>query len=305
MRLTCMRGYSGSGKSTRAADIAKETGAVIVNRDYLRKMLLGEWWTGNLKDEEAVTIAEHNLVGDFLTAGNDVIVDATHLNPRYLREWAKLATKLGADFEVVDVTTPVHACIDLDALRGMRGERAVGKDVILQQAKRFPMKNWPTITAKPPLEIVPVAEVADVNDAIIVDIDGTLAHNTGGRSPYDYTRVGEDTPDDFIIRLVNIFYDNNLAEVFVVSGRDDTCFSDTYAWLKGNHVRFDTLLMRPADAKDDRGNKLPDYIVKYNLFNEHIRGKYNVRYVLDDRQQVVDMWRKLGLKCLQVAPGDF
>jgi hypothetical protein len=27
--------------------------------------------------------------------------------------------------------------------------------------------------------------------------------------------------------------------------------------------------------------------------------------VLDDRDQVVTMWRGLGLTCLQVAPGDF
>ena len=33
--------------------------------------------------------------------------------------------------------------------------------------------------------------------------------------------------------------------------------------------------------------------------------KYNVHFVLDDRQQVVDMWRSLGLTVFQVAEGDF
>ena len=33
--------------------------------------------------------------------------------------------------------------------------------------------------------------------------------------------------------------------------------------------------------------------------------KYSASIVLDDRKQVVDMWRSLGLTCLQVADGDF
>jgi len=31
----------------------------------------------------------------------------------------------------------------------------------------------------------------------------------------------------------------------------------------------------------------------------------NVLCALDDRQQVVDMWRERGIRCLQVAKGDF
>jgi len=49
----------------------------------------------------------------------------------------------------------------------------------------------------------------------------------------------------------------------------------------------------------------PDNLIKAELFNEHIKGKYNVRHVYDDRQQVVDMWRSLGIKVYQVEKGDF
>lgn len=41
------------------------------------------------------------------------------------------------------------------------------------------------------------------------------------------------------------------------------------------------------------------------MFEEHIRNKFCVEYVLDDRNQVVDMWRNMGLTCLQVAEGGF
>jgi hypothetical protein len=53
------------------------------------------------------------------------------------------------------------------------------------------------------------------------------------------------------------------------------------------------------------GDKRKYSIVKKEIFNEHIKGKYCVDFVLDDRNQVVEMWRKLGLVCLQVAEGNF
>ncbi len=40
--------------------------------------------------------------------------------------------------------------------------------------------------------------------------------------------------------------------------------------------------------------------------DNEIKGKYFVRFVLDDRNQVVDMWRnEIGYACLQVYYGDF
>lgn len=43
----------------------------------------------------------------------------------------------------------------------------------------------------------------------------------------------------------------------------------------------------------------------FELFDRHARDEYRVLVVLDDRKQVVDMWRSLGLTCLQVAEGNF
>jgi hypothetical protein len=48
-----------------------------------------------------------------------------------------------------------------------------------------------------------------------------------------------------------------------------------------------------------------DSVVKSELFWEHVAPNYNVQFVLDDRDQVVDFWRSIGLVCWQVAPGDF
>lgn len=326
MKLTCMRGYPGSGKSTIANDLAAKTGAVVVNRDYLRKMLHDNYFSGKGEFEDEVTIAERASVRAFLKAGKSVIVDATHLQVNYLRKWSKMAAEVGASFEVVDAPTDVEHCVVRDHLRGLDGERSVGEAVIRGMAKKHPMKSWPTVAEQVPFEVVPYEFTPGLPWAIIVDIDGTLAHMDGKRSPYDYSKVSGDSVDEQVTWLVTalgsftnerwaIGWDGEVTPAdagfpalatIICSGRDDTSSPETMQWLKVKaDIVPDLFLMRPTGAKEANGNKLPDYKVKYNLFDQHIRGKYNIRFVLDDRNQVVDLWRQLGLKCLQVEPGDF
>lgn len=307
LTLWAMRGYPGSGKSTRARKIAEETGAVVVCRDDLRMMLHGTYWSGKRELEDQVTIAERAAVQAYLKAGVSVVVDETNLEPVFLRKWAKLASQYGAEFVRVDIETPVSHCIVADQQRALDGGRHVGADVIRRMAKRHPIANWPDIQAPPTFEPKPVEWVEGLPEAIIVDIDGTLAH-MNGRSPYDYSQVHTDTVDEqvrWLVNLIDQYGSPRGVYILIVSGRDDTCREATQEWLWRNGVGYDELYMRPTGAKDERGNKLPDYLVKYDLFNENIRGKYNVRFVLDDRDQVVNLWRAIGLKCLQVQPGDF
>lgn len=141
--------------------------------------------------------------------------------------------------------------------------------------------------------------------AIICDIDGTLAHMTedgrlryGKQAPFMWHLVGEDVIDQTISDLLTL-YRANKHVVILLSGRDGVCRPETEKWLEDNHVQYDKLIMRKAD--DNR----KDSIIKTELFDKHIDGKYDVQFILDDRNQVVDMWRDRGLKCLQVAPGDF
>ena len=85
----------------------------------------------------------------------------------------------------------------------------------------------------------------------------------------------------------------------MVSGRDGECEDITREWLRANKVPYDYLYMREA------GNNEKDYVIKKRIFDEHIRDRFNVLFVLDDRDRIVEMWRSLGLTCLQVAEGNF
>lgn len=134
--------------------------------------------------------------------------------------------------------------------------------------------------------------------AIICDIDGTLAHMQD-RDPYDYDKVDTDVVDKTTKNILRVFYGTNDYAILIVSGREDTCKHKTIGWLSKNYVMYDELLMRK------HGDYRPDEVIKKEIYDKHIKDKYDVEFVLDDRNKVVKMWRGIGLKCLQVAEGDF
>jgi hypothetical protein len=140
--------------------------------------------------------------------------------------------------------------------------------------------------------------MSELVSVVIVDIDGTLADHDGLRGPYEYARVGLDRPFEPIVRLVKLLAEHH--GIIFVSGREDTARTDTEAWLRRHGiVEWEALHMRPA------GDYRKDDLVKRELYEAHIEGRYRVELVLDDRSRVVKMWRALGLTCLQVADGDF
>ena len=135
----------------------------------------------------------------------------------------------------------------------------------------------------------------EVDDVIIVDIDGTIALK-GNRDPYDYALVREDFPNKKVISVVMQL--ENWNDVVFVSGRSKICREDTEQWLAQIGFEKPELYMRRLD--DYRS----DEIVKKEIYYRHISPR-NVLCVFDDRNKVVKMWRELGLTCLQVADGDF
>lgn len=129
-------------------------------------------------------------------------------------------------------------------------------------------------------------------------MDGTLAIITD-RNPYSHQGVLKDKPNQPVIEVAR-----SLAaaghRLVIVSGRSERAREDTELWL-ARHLRvpFDGPFMR-ADGDDRK-----DAVIKKELYRERIEPLYEVLCVLDDRDQVVRMWRALGLTCLQVAPGNF
>lgn len=278
-KILMLRGLPASGKSTYAKELARTKGYIRVNKDDLRSMLNDGKYTG--KNEKRVLKIEQMIVEEALTSGRNVIIDNTNFNPIHEQKYLMIAKKHNAELEVKFFDTPLEECIERDKKRA----NGVGESVIRKMYKQYLAKKE---TYKPPV---------GAPKAVIVDIDGTLAHMTD-RSPYDWSRVGEDEVDKMILRLINTLFLNNL-EIIVISGRDEVCRQETIKWLRDNGVSFNKLFMRAnLDSRKDN-------VVKREIFEREIKPNYQIEFVLDDRNQVVEMWRSLGLKCLQVEDGDF
>ena len=311
--LYILRGYPGSGKSTLAATLS-EDGAAIVCRDDFRLALFGKYTGLSYREENNLTAFEQAGARELLRAGRDVIVDATNLRLKSARAWADLAVSCGADWRVIDVETGVEECVARNGERSAQGGRHVPEDVIRNFAARYPMP-WPTVgvsrrgtptAGSSPIRPVLPEDVYVLPPAVIVDLDGTLAlrEGPGARGPYDFSRVLEDTVNIPVRDAVRTHLHEGMHVIFL-SGREVVCYRDTVEWLNdvagiqtGNPLVHGPYMRRTKDSR-------PDYQVKLELFDAHVRGKFDVRIAYDDRNQVVELWRSLGLTCWQVNPGDF
>ena len=298
--LHITRGLPGSGKTTFAKSWVAEspTTRTRVNRDDLRDMLFGARTGLTFEQEQHVTSASHALVRAHLRRGLDVITDDTNLRPRYVREWRKIAAQHDAGFEVHEMPGTVDLAIEQDGDR----EHRVGADVIYRLAQTYMPggKYLPVPPEAEPEALRTYERPEGKPTAIIVDIDGTVAL-MGSRSPYDTTTVDQDLPHTDVIDVV-IALSQAVDHIIFLSGRDEECRDLTERWLhrhlNGISAGYD-LRMRPT------GDRRRDSIVKAELFDQHVRDEYSVLVVLDDRRQVVEMWRSLGMTCLQVAEGNF
>jgi len=132
--------------------------------------------------------------------------------------------------------------------------------------------------------------------AIIVDIDGTVAER-GDRDIFDMSRVGCDIPIIPVINIVKAFKALNYTIIFITGREDrDNCAAETCKWFEKNNIPYDILHMR------GKGDYRKDYIVKEEIYRDQIENKFDVEFVLDDRNGPVNMWRDIGLLCLQVQP---
>ena len=138
-------------------------------------------------------------------------------------------------------------------------------------------------------------------NAIICDLDGTLALNDHGRSFFDATDCDKDAVNEPVRMVVRWAYDNNYHIIFL-SGREDRYEEPTRRFL--DKCGFSGLMYELIMRKT--GDNRKDSIIKWELYEEHIKPMdLRVLFILDDRNQVVDMWRDKGLTVFQVAKGDF
>lgn len=141
----------------------------------------------------------------------------------------------------------------------------------------------------------------------IFDLDGTLA-NINNRLHFikcdkpDWSSFFKACVDDVPIQqTIDIL--NCLSKEFriiISSGRSDVVAHETRQWLDLNQVRYHSILMR-----NDGDHRPDDELKRYWLDNGFFGRVEDIVGVFDDRKRVVDMWRRNGLICYNVADGDY
>lgn len=296
-KLIWCKGLPGSTKSTWARQYQKEHGTdkvKIVDKDSIREMLdQSEWSKAN---EKLVLQIEDEIILKSLIAGYSVVVHDTNFGDKHPERFKNLATIAGVEVECQDFThVPLETCIANDLKRN----RSVGEAVIRKMWKQFLAKNTPTNERDP----IYREQNESLPKALLVDLDGTIAL-IGHRGPYDASRCIDDKLNKPVKELIDSYIKSGKIDLIVFcSGREDKHFEMTKKWLDlvggFDSFPYELYMRKTSDFRKD-------YIVKKELFEVNIDGKYNILAVVDDRKSVCQMWRdELNLPVFQCAEGDF
>ena len=290
-KLIMVKGLPGCGKSTWArARMDENKGAYKrVNKDDLRLMLDNNAWSKS--NEKFLLKVRDFVIAEALSAGKHVICDDTNLHEKHEKRLHEIAKEHSAMFQIHDMTdVPLDSCIERDLQR----PKSVGEKVIRSMWKQY---------LKPKVEKTVAAAVhnqsRELPRAIICDLDGTLA-KMHHRNPFDASKCDEDEVNEPVRNIVASFYAQGYKILFF-TGREHKFKRPTLTFLEKafpNPIEYDLYMRKTGDFRKDS-------IIKDELFRDVAEGKYYVEFILDDRNQVVDMWRELGLVCLQVDYGDF
>lgn len=289
LQLILTIGAPRSGKDTWADEFIKSQQVpsqwIKVNRDTLRREMFGfgKWseYKFTKQKEQSVTDAQFAIMESAFEDGLNIICSDTNINPKTVEKFETWAAERDYEISYQHFDVPLHIL----EKRNADSQYGVSPEVLLDMWQRYNAlygeQYIPNLDAPP---------------AIIVDIDGTLASHEGVRNPYEWDKVGLDKPRMNVVNFVKMMFSNT--EIILLSGRDGSCREQTIGWLLQHGIPYDILLMRTA------GDSRSDYVIKKELFNV-VRNDFNIILAIDDRDQIVNLWRSMGIECWQVNYGKF
>ncbi len=303
-KLIICRGIQGSGKSSFAKQWCHEDPEhrVRFNNDDIRNML-GDYWVPSR--ENIVKSLYYKFLDSAMSKGYDIVIDNMNLNSKTVDEIRAEIDSFNEgiwdwkyELEFKDFFIPVEECIRRDAMR----PNPIGEKVIRQTWKRY--RDFIIHEEIMAAKAKTLVQDTNLPAAIIVDMDATVCLNISGR-PFYGEGASEgmltDEPITPILELIRNFCDNYPAQLIILTGREDTSEirKATEEWLENNFLHPNMLLMRPANSF------IAGPICKKKLYEDNIKGKFYIPFVLEDNYKCVEMWRNEGLICLQPNEGKF
>jgi predicted kinase len=299
-------GIPASGKSTWAKqEIAKDPNNwVRINNDDIRAMMNNSVWSADY--ERLITEVRKFVIKEALKQNKNVIIDNININKRHFKEVCEIAKSTNKDINVFEKTffIDLEKAIERDSKR--IGAAKVGEQVIRKWWKKSGGEKFQFY--KPKNEVFTkkyidssfrLEQDKSLQKAIISDLDGTLALFSHHRSPYNASNCYNDLPNIPVLESIKSLYQQGYKVIFC-SGREDKYREPTEIFIKKYlpEISYELYMRRSGDMRKDS-------IIKEEIYRNNIEGKYYISHVYDDRNQVCDLWRSLGLTCFQVAPGNF
>lgn len=311
-----MRGYAGSGKSSKAIELAKEYNAAICSADH--------YWMVDGKycfDKDKIHLAHADCFSHFkewVKQGQNVIIDNTNLKFEDIQKYTDyliINNNVSKFIYAVDICEVTFNSIE-DAIK-CRSNRDDGKNIpiktmydmeyLFNRIKAIPLFDS---TYKNKIDFIFerrnqsnqffenfYSENPDKYPAVICDLDGTLAlhkmlDGTSLRNPYDASKSANDIINVAVAKTISALSQTG-HEILFVTGRSKEHEEPTREFIERVVSRYNIgaydLIMR------ETGDNRSDAIVKNELYCQLIEPNYNVLAVFDDRPKVVSMWRAIGL----------
>ena len=301
-KLILMQGIPASGKTTWSKNWVAEDPKTRIrfSNDDIRNML-GVYWV--LSRESLVKSIKLDIIEKAMENNFDIVVDNMNLNPLEIKLWEDIVNNWNTK-NTIPYKIETHQCFDVSLEtcieRDSKRVNPIGTGVIINTFKRYRQYIATELNKK---EVTSWKSINTcLKDAIIVDLDATLAFNTSGR-PFWEQGCAEGIPKDVIdIRMRELLLSIcacSECSFIVLTGKEDLpeIREATSSWLDINWLHPTELIMRP------KGDVSKGDLCKFNLYNKFIKDKYNVLAVFEDSKKCVDMWRREGLLCLQPNSG--
>lgn len=289
-KLIVLVGPPGSGKSTLAKKYESE-GYIRVSQDDHGK-------AGHL-----------SLFLEAVDTGKNIVVDRLNFSKQQREVYLGTAKRSGYETEIIVLHEPRAVCLERMRLRKdhptIKNEASETSALNMFFSKYERPDEW---EADAVTRIWPIAEKYS---AICVDLDGTMCNldnrlhhvrpEPGIRKNWKafFEELIYDKPHAWCKELVRAMAPFH--QIVYASGRPDDYEQKTKTWLKDNGVDFHGthLYMRC------RGDHRDDTVAKEIILDYEILTRFKPIMFIDDRQRVIDLWRRRGFTALQCQKGDF